>query len=272
MDALEEKMSKYLSNRQFPRLVPQDSIPVAVHDGQHGQAFALITNVSEAGASFAAGISYAVGASLLLRISFDRDAEPFVTEGKVVWCREEERKSGSGGFVHGVQFSILEEEQLEQFRTILKRPEFQVVFRPQRQFPRLVPKESIPVSVHDSSGGQTTGSIINISEGGASLTTGQSYAVGATLLLRITFDSDSEPFATEAKVAWGDEKEGSTGSGGFVHGVEFSVSEEEQILRLREILKRPQFKVVFRPSINPSERPPMSDPVPAAQTKSAQGD
>ena len=121
-------MSKYLANRKFPRLVPQNSIPVAIHDGQHGQAFGLITDISEAGCSFDTGGSYAAGSTMLLRISFDREVEPFVTEAKVVWSKQQE--GSKSGFVHGVKFSRLEEEQLKTLYSILQRPEFGVVFRP----------------------------------------------------------------------------------------------------------------------------------------------
>ena len=121
-------MSKYLANRKFPRLVPQNSIPVAIHDGQHGQAFALITDISEAGCSFDTGVSYAAGSTVLLRISFDREVEPFVTEANVMWSTQ--REARKSGFVHGVKFSRLEKEQLRTLHAILQRPEFQVAFRP----------------------------------------------------------------------------------------------------------------------------------------------
>ncbi len=119
-------MSKYLANRKFPRLVPQNSIPVAIHDVQHGQAFGLITDISEAGCSFDTGISYAAGSTILLRISFDRDMEPFVTEANVMWSTQQE--AGKSSFVHGVKFSRLEEEQLKTLYAILQRPEFRVAF------------------------------------------------------------------------------------------------------------------------------------------------
>ncbi len=121
-------MSKYLADRKFPRLVPQNSIPVAIHDGQHGQAFGLITDISEAGCSFDTGVSYAAGSTILLRISFDREVEPFVTEAKVVWSKQQE--GTKSGFVHGARFSRLEEEQLKTLYAILRRSEFQIVLRP----------------------------------------------------------------------------------------------------------------------------------------------
>ncbi len=121
-------MSKYLANRKFPRLVPQNSIPLSIHDGQHGQAFALITDISDAGCSFDTGVSYAAGSTVLLRISFDREVEPFVTEAKVVWSQQQE--GSKSGFVHGARFSRLEEVQLKTLYAILQRREFEVVFRP----------------------------------------------------------------------------------------------------------------------------------------------
>jgi len=239
-------MSKYLANRQFPRLVPQNSIPVSIHDGQHGQTFGLITNLSEGGASFASGVTYPSGAKILLRIRFDSDAEPFVTEGTVAWSREEEGKKK--GFVHGVKFSILEEEQVKQLRTTLQRPEFQVVFRPHREFPRLVPRDSIEVSIADAKNHETPGSIINISEGGASFASTASFGLGTHVLLRIGFDPES-PFVTEARIVWTREGDDSVpnASPSFLYGVKFARLEEQQRRQLRETLRRAEFKVIFHP-------------------------
>ena len=239
-------MSKYLANRQFPRLVPQNSIPVSIHDGQHGQTFGLITNLSEGGASFASGVSYPSGAKILLRIRFDSDAEPFVTEGTVAWSREEEGKKK--GFVHGVKFSMLEEEQLKELQTSLQRPEFQVVFRPHREFARLVPRESIHVSVADAKNHEEPGSIINISQGGASFASTASFSLGTNVLLRIGFDPKS-PFVAEGRIVWTREGDDSVpnASPTFLYGVKFALLEEQQRRQLQETLRRPEFKVIFHP-------------------------
>ena len=261
-------MSKYLANRQFPRLVPQNSIPVSIHEGQHGQAFGLITNVSEGGASFAAGVAYLAGSKILLRICFDRHAEPFVTEARVAWSRKEEGKTGKG-FVHGVRFSILEEEQARLLRATLQRPEFQVIFRTHREFPRLVPHDSILVSIQDAQSRQTHGLIVNVSEGGASFSTHVAYAAGSNVLLKIGFDPEM-PFATEAQIAWGLEAEGSAGDGSprFLHGAKFAILEDEKRTELHKILKRPEFKVVFRPQTEVSGDDFPGDPRTELQTKS----
>lgn len=239
-------MSKYLANRQFPRLVPQNSIPVSIHDGEHGQTFGLITNLSEGGASFGSGVAYPAGAKILLRIRFDADAEPFVTEATVAWSREEQ--GNKKGFVHGVKFSILEEEQLEQLRLTLQRPEFQVVFRPHREFPRLVPRESIEVSIVDAASQETPGAIVNISEGGASFASRHSLNLASNVLLKIHFDPQ-EPFVVESRIVWSRATDGSETSpgGGFLYGAKFSIPEEERHTKLREILARPEFEIVFHP-------------------------
>ncbi len=136
-------MSKYLANRQFPRLVPQNSIPVSIHDGEHGQTFGLITNLSEGGASFDSGVAYAAGSKILLRISFDREAEPFVTEARIAWSRKAEGSNANPSvrFLHGVKFANMEEDQRSELQTILNRPEFKAVF----------------ISDADSSGGDLPG-------------------------------------------------------------------------------------------------------------------
>src|SRR3989304_5143266 len=125
-------MSKYLANRQFPRLVPQNSIPGSIHDGQHGQAFGLISNVSEGGARFAAAVAYPAGSNVLLKIGFDPEM-PFATEAQIAWGREAEGSAGDGSprFLHGAKFAVLEDEKRTELQKILKRPEFKVVFRPQ---------------------------------------------------------------------------------------------------------------------------------------------
>lgn len=253
-------MSKYLANRQFPRLVPLNSIPVSIHDGEHGQMFGLVTNLSEGGASFASGVAYAAGSKILLRISFDRDAEPFVTEGTVAWSREEEGKNK--GFVHGVKFSILEEAQIKVLRATLQRPEFQVVFRPHREFARLVPGGSIDVSIADSQNKETPGTIVNISEGGASFSTNASYESGSKVLLRIRFEQESH-FVTEATIKWVRETGGSRAnpSHSFLYGARFATMEEQQHRELQEILSRPEFTVVFHPE-SESEAALQTDPTP----------
>ena len=259
-------MSKYLANRQFPRLVPQDSIPVSIHDAEHGQTFGLVTNVSEGGASFASGVAYRAGSKILLRISFDREAEPFVTEGTVAWSREEEGKSK--GFVHGVKFSILEEEQLQVLRTTLQRPEFQVAFRPHREFPRLVPSEAIRVSIGNNENDQTPGYIANVSEGGASFSASVAYGVGSSVILRISFDPDT-PFVTGAKIVWAHETEGAEANPDvrFLHGVRFD-TRDEQRRELQTILKRPEFKILFHPDKDSSGADLPHVPQAELQTKS----
>ena len=239
-------MSKYLANRQFPRLVPQNSIPVSIHDGEHGQTFGLITNVSEGGASFASGVAYSPGAKILLRISFDRDAEPFVTEAAVAWSREED--GNKKGFVHGVKFSILEEEQIKQLHVTLQRPEFQVVFRPHREFPRLVPRDSVDVSITVTGTQETPGSIVNISEGGASFVSTAPLKLACNVLLKIYFEADN-PFVTEARIVWSRESGDPTpnASATLLYGAKFALLEDEQRNALRETLQRPEFKVVFHP-------------------------
>ena len=260
-------MSKYLANRQFPRLVPQDSIPVSIHDGEHGQTFGLITNLSEGGSSFDSGVAYTAGSKILLRISFDREAEPFVAEATVAWSREADGKSK--GFVHGVRFTILEEEQLQLLRVTLQRPEFQIVFRRHREFPRLVPHESIDVTIANVRNEQTPGAIVNISAGGASFSTSVPFGVGSNILLRISFDQDN-PFVTEARIAWSREAEGSNAdpSFRFLHGVKFANMEEDQRGELQTILRRPEFKAVFIPEADSSGIHLPGAPTAELQTKS----
>jgi hypothetical protein len=129
---------------------------------------------------------------------------------------------------------------------MLQRPEFKVVFRPHREFPRLVPRESIVVSIADAPNRETPGAIINISEGGASFASNTYYALGSNVLLRIGFDPD-KPFVTEARIVWSREGDDSAPNmnSSFLYGAKFALLEGQQRRMLQETLKRPEFKVIF---------------------------
>jgi hypothetical protein len=59
----------------------------------------------------------------LLRIGFDPD-DPFSTEAKVIWSRDESDSEKKATFVHGLKFDMISQEQLHELKSILSRSDF----------------------------------------------------------------------------------------------------------------------------------------------------
>lgn len=115
-------MSKYRPERLWPRLVPTNSVMVSVFAGE-AQAYGLIANISEAGSCVVSGVHFEPGTPVLLRIGFEFPDNPFTTEAKIIWSRDETEPGQKATFVHGVKFFLIAEQRM-QLRAILNRPGF----------------------------------------------------------------------------------------------------------------------------------------------------
>lgn len=115
------------------------------------------------------------------------------------------------------------------------------VYTPERKWPRLVPANSIMVSIYVGIE-QAYGLIANISEAGACVVSGIAFKPGSKVLLRIGFQPEDEPFTTEAKVIWSRGDSESKHNPTFYHGVEFDLASEEQRSGLKSVLTRPDFQ------------------------------
>ncbi len=111
-------MAKYNPERFWPRHVPQNAITGSIYNRKLGHAYGLITNVSESGACFDTGVDFEPGTSVLLRIRFSSEGDPFVTEGEIVWRREKANLYMSR-FILGAKFSLISDEQRSALRTAL---------------------------------------------------------------------------------------------------------------------------------------------------------
>jgi len=96
---------------------------VSIYGPESEQAYGVIADVSAGGAQVVAGIHFAPGSRVLLRIGFNPD-EPFVAPSEIVWSRDESDEKHRASFVHGVRFRIADPEQQERLRAILQSPEF----------------------------------------------------------------------------------------------------------------------------------------------------
>ncbi len=115
-------MSQYRPERLWPRLVPAESVMVSIF-GPGQKAWGLIANVSLAGACIVSGVEFRPGTEVLLRIGFDPD-DPFTSQAKIVWTRDESESNKKPTFVHGVKFLLVEEDQRRELKDILSRPGF----------------------------------------------------------------------------------------------------------------------------------------------------
>jgi hypothetical protein len=97
---------------------------VSVYGSSSEQAYGVLSDVSEGGAQFVAGVLFETNSRVLLRIGFSPE-EPFSTPADIVWTRDESDARHKESFVHGVQFRIEDPEQRERLRAILTSPEFE---------------------------------------------------------------------------------------------------------------------------------------------------
>ncbi len=106
--------------RRSPRLIPAQSVTVAVLE--HGLPFAygVATNISESGACVQTGEVYTRrGIDMMLSFS---DGEMLEASGRVVWS--EPLKADGSQALCGIEFTGLSEGKRETLRTILDAPDF----------------------------------------------------------------------------------------------------------------------------------------------------
>ncbi len=111
-------MAKYHPERFWPRLVPQNAITGSIYNRELGHAYGLITDLSEWGACVDTDVDFEPGTSVLLRIRFSSEGDPFVTEAEIVWRREQANRY-MPRFVLRVKFSLSSDEQRSVLKTAL---------------------------------------------------------------------------------------------------------------------------------------------------------
>ena len=125
-------------------------------------------------------------------------------------------------------------------------------FNPERKWPRLVPTNSVMVSIHGDAG-QAYGLIANVSISGACVVSGVHFPPGRQILLRVSFDPEGEPFTMAAEVIWTRDDSDSPYKTNFLHGVRFRIVEPKQQALLDSILTRPGFEAPVIPGIGQFE-------------------
>jgi hypothetical protein len=118
-------VSVYSPERKWPRLVPDNAVMVSIYVGME-QAYGLLANICEAGACVVSGINFEPGSKVLLRIGFDSE-EPFSSEAKVIWSRDESESEKQATFVLGLRFDMISEQQQALLKEVLARPGFKLI-------------------------------------------------------------------------------------------------------------------------------------------------
>ena len=115
-----KSLEPFAPDRRSPRLVPAQSVTVAVLD--HGLPFAygVVTNISECGACVQTGeVCTRRGIHMMLSFS---DGEMLEASGRVVWSKPLEADGSQA--LCGIEFTGLSEGKRETLRTILDAPAF----------------------------------------------------------------------------------------------------------------------------------------------------
>jgi hypothetical protein len=106
--------------------VPDNAVMVSIYVGME-QAYGLLANISEAGACVVSGVNFEPGSKVLLRVGFDTEGEPFSSEARVIWSRDESESEQKATFVIGLKFDMISEEQQALLEEVLARPGFKPV-------------------------------------------------------------------------------------------------------------------------------------------------
>lgn len=103
--------------RAIPRLTPQETVVLTVHDRQILPSYGVLNDITESGASIVNDHLLETGRSVRLKLGLTETSEAFETEARIVW-------SQNGlpiGALHGVEFTGLSEARRDELREFLEQ-------------------------------------------------------------------------------------------------------------------------------------------------------
>lgn len=71
--------------RAIPRLTPQQTVVLTVHDQQILPSYGVLNDITESGASIANDHLLETGRSVRLKLGLNDSGEPFETDARIVW-------------------------------------------------------------------------------------------------------------------------------------------------------------------------------------------
>ena len=92
-----------MQERVVVRVIPRNAVTVAIENHATPMAYGVVANISEKGACLWTNGAFAVGESLVLRLSFPHEPQPVQAAGRVVW--EDPQRDQAGAMRLGLQWS-----------------------------------------------------------------------------------------------------------------------------------------------------------------------
>lgn len=92
-----------MRERNAVRVIPRSAVTVALENPAYPMAYGVVANISDVGACVWTTGAFAVGESIVLRLSFPRQTQPVQAAGRVVW--EDSRRDEKGALRLGLQWS-----------------------------------------------------------------------------------------------------------------------------------------------------------------------
>jgi Tfp pilus assembly protein PilZ len=84
-----------MQERAVVRVTPRNAVTVAIVNQGYPMAYGVVANISENGACVWTNGDFAVGESLVLRLSFPREDQPLQAAGRIVWEDPERDERGA---------------------------------------------------------------------------------------------------------------------------------------------------------------------------------
>lgn len=109
--------------RRSKRILPKDSVTVALVDKDCPIAYGVVKDISEAGACIITDSPLAKDRDVTLKMSFYR-AEMLAAGGRVVWAGSTESSGSFKGTRHGVEFTALSTAERRHLQKILDTATF----------------------------------------------------------------------------------------------------------------------------------------------------
>jgi Tfp pilus assembly protein PilZ len=92
-----------MQQRDAVRVTPRSAVTVAIENQGYPMAYGVVANISERGACLWTNGKFAIGESLVLRLSFPHEPQPLQAAGRVVW--EDLHRDEKGAMRLGLMWS-----------------------------------------------------------------------------------------------------------------------------------------------------------------------
>ena len=110
-------MGVSMRERVAVRVIPRSAVTVALGNHDLPRAYGVVANISEAGACVWTNGAFRTGDSLVLRLSFAHEGQPFQAAGTVVWS-EQGRDQGDT-LRYGLRWAHASGPQHDRLKTLI---------------------------------------------------------------------------------------------------------------------------------------------------------